>query len=133
MIIYQYIYFSCSEHYNMIEREGGLGIVRKHDSNFECWLHKRLYNSKRILDNGSKQLYDLACGHNRHVRSYRGCIVNGVRYHTKECTETRTIQNNGIFVSNDDDNSITKYYDELKNIIELRYPGQNFVYLFKCD
>jgi hypothetical protein len=29
MFIYQYIYFSCNEHYNMIEREGGLSIFFK--------------------------------------------------------------------------------------------------------
>jgi hypothetical protein len=59
--------------------------------------------------------------------------MNRVRYHTKECAETRIIQNNSIFVSGDDDNSITKYYGELKNIPELRYSGKNFVYLFECD
>jgi hypothetical protein len=117
----------------MIEREGGLDIEKKHEANFERWFHKHLYNSKRSADNESQQLYDLACGPDRHIRSYKGCIVNGVRYHTKEYSETRTTQNSGIFVSGDDGNSVTEYYGELKNILELRYPGQNVVYLFDCD
>lgn len=133
MIIYQYVYFSCSEHYNMIKREGGRDIDKKHEANFERWFHKRLYNSGRTAANDSKHLYDLACGPDRHVRSYRGCIVNGVRYHTKECAETRTTQNSGVSVSGEDETSITEYYGELKNILELRYPGQNLVYLFECD
>ena len=80
----------------MIEREGGVDIEKKHEANFEHWFHKRLYNSKRSTDNESKQLYDLACGPDLHIKSYRGCIVNGVRYHTKEYAETRTTQNSGI-------------------------------------
>jgi hypothetical protein len=58
--------------------------------------------------------------------------VNGVRYYTKEYAKTHTTQNNGIFVSGDDNNSVTEYYGELKNILELRYPSQNLVYLFDC-
>jgi hypothetical protein len=117
----------------MIEREGGFDIEKNHEANFERWFHKCLYNSKRSADNESSGLYDLACGPDRHIRSYRGCIVNGVRYHTKEYAETRTTQNSGIFVSGDDGNSVTEYYGELKNILELHYPGQNRVYLFDCD
>jgi hypothetical protein len=71
----------------MIERKGDLDIEKKYEANFERWFHKCLYNSKRNVDNGSKQLYDLACGHDCHVRSYKGCIVNGVKYHTKEYAE----------------------------------------------
>jgi hypothetical protein len=93
------------------------------EANFDCWFHKRLYNSRCSIDNGSKQLYDLACGPDRHVRSYRCCIVNGVRYHMKEYAETHTTQNIGIFVSGDDGNSVTEYYGELKNILELCYPS----------
>jgi hypothetical protein len=74
-------------------------MKKKHKATFERWLHKRLYNSGCIVENGSKQLYNHACRPDCHVRSYRGCIMNGVRCHTKECAETRTIQNNSIFVS----------------------------------
>jgi hypothetical protein len=107
----------------MIEREGSLDIKKKHEANFEHWLYKRLYNSRHNADNGSKQLYDLACGPDHHVKSYRSYIVNGVRYYTKEYAKTRTSQNNSIFVSGDKCNAVTEYYSELKNILELRYPG----------
>ena len=133
MIIYQYVYFYCSEHYKMIKREGGIDIEKKHEANFECWFHKRLYNRRCSADNGSKKLYDLACGPDFHVRSYRGYIMNGVRYHTKEYAETCTTQNSGIFVLDDNGNSITEYCGELKNILKLHYPGQNLMYLFDCD
>ena len=43
--------------------------------------------------------------------------MNGVRYHTKEYAKTCTTQNSGIFVSSDDDNSVTAYYGKLKNIL----------------
>jgi hypothetical protein len=50
-------------------------------------------------------------------------VMNGVRYHIKEYAETRITQNNGIFVSGDNGNSVTEYCGELKNILELRYPS----------
>jgi hypothetical protein len=117
----------------MIEREGDLDIEKKHEANFECWFHKRLSDNRRSADNGSKQLYDLACGSEHHVRSYGGCIVNGVRYHTKEYAKTHTTQNSSIFVSGDDSNSVMEYFGKLKNILELRDPDQNIVYLFDCN
>jgi hypothetical protein len=59
--------------------------------------------------------------------------VNGVRYHTKEYAKTRNTQNSDIFISGDNGNSVSEYYGELKNILELRYLVQNVVYLFDCD
>lgn len=82
----------------MIEREGGPDIEKKHEANFECWFHKHLYNCRHNIENVSKQLYHLACGLDRQVRLYRGCIVNGVRYQTKECAQTHTTQNCGVAV-----------------------------------
>jgi hypothetical protein len=74
----------------MIEREGGPDIEKKHEANFEHWIQKHLNNCRRNAENVSKQLYHLACGFDQQVRSYRGCIVIGVRYQTKECAQTRT-------------------------------------------
>jgi hypothetical protein len=133
MITNTFIIFLCSEHYHMIERKGDPGIEKKHEANFERWFHKHLYNCRRNAENVSKQLYHLACGPDHQVRSYRGCIVNEVRYQTKECAQTRTTHNYGVAVKGEHDTLTIQYYGELKRILELRYPGLNTMYLFECD
>jgi hypothetical protein len=77
--------------------------------------------------------YHLSLRPDYQVRSYKGCIVNEVRFHTRECAETRTIQNSRIVVKGGYNTSDDEYYDELNNIFELCYPGRNRVYLFECD
>jgi len=81
----------------------------------------------------SKQLYDLACEADHLVRSDRDCIVNGVRLHTKKCEQTRITQNSGIVVRGKHGTSNIEFYGVLRNILELRYPGSNHLYLFECD
>ena len=117
----------------MIEREGGHDIEKKHEATFERWFRDNIYGGERNIENVSEQLYHLSLGPDRQVRSYRGCIVNGVRFHTKECAETRTTQNSGIVVKGGYNTSDDEYYGELKNVFELCYPGRNRVYLFECD
>jgi hypothetical protein len=59
--------------------------------------------------------------------------VNEVRFHTKECIETRTIQSSEIVVKCGYNMSDDEYFDELKNIFELCCPDRNRVYLFACN
>jgi hypothetical protein len=117
----------------MIEREGGHDIEKKHEATFERWFRDNIYSGERNVENVPEQLYHLSLGPDRQVRSYRGCIVNGVRFHTKECAKTRTIQNSGVVVKGGYNTLDDEYYGELKNIFELCYPGRNRVYLFECD
>ena len=50
------------------------------------------------------ELYALACGPDPRVTSYLGCDVNGVRYHTYNCDNRLTTQNNGITMVGKHDN-----------------------------
>jgi hypothetical protein len=59
--------------------------------------------------------------------------VNEVRFHTKEYAQTCTTQSRGIVVKAGYNMLNIEYYGELKNVLELCYPGQNRVYLFECD
>jgi hypothetical protein len=93
----------------MIEREGGPDIRKKHEENFERWFHKHLYNCRCNAENVAKQLYHLAYEPYQQVRSYRSCIVNGVRYQTKECAQTPTTQNYGVAVKGEHDTSTIEY------------------------
>jgi hypothetical protein len=126
-----YLHFLCSEHYQKVSGESSLHIEKRHEAEFERWFQNRICGSNAA--NVSKQLYDLACGPDYLVRSYKGCIVNGVRFHTTECEQTRTTQNSGIVVRGEHGTSNIEFYGVLRNILELRYPGPNHVYLFECD
>ena len=79
------------------------------------------------------------------VTCYKGYIINGFRFHTKEREKGgKKTQNRGViitvevssFASARDMNPISgrvSYYSVLTNIIELHYLSGNRVILFKCD
>ena len=114
-----------------IQGEGIINIDHKHEVEFENWFKDRICGSN--VTNVSKELYSLACGFDALVAVYQGCIVNGVRFHTKDREHTRRTQNSGVFVSGEDGGTKTNYYGELRNVLELTYMGNNRVYLFECD
>jgi hypothetical protein len=117
----------------LIERDGCHDIQKKHEANFERWFRDNIYHGGRNAENVPKPLYALACEAECQVRSYRSCIVNGVRFHAKECAQNRTTQNSGVVVRGEHNTSINEYYGELRNILELRYPSTNRVFLFEFD
>ncbi|KAL3633966.1 hypothetical protein CASFOL_022728 [Castilleja foliolosa] len=113
----------------------------------------RLYefeNIKRSFLNGSKNiaiiglynadpsgrnesLYSLACAPSRCIKKFSGCIVNGVRFLTKDRDSRRKTQNSGVVVdANHGDNTIA-FYGVLDDIIQLDYVRDRRVILFKCD
>ena len=83
-------------------------------------------------------------GPNRVAKRFKGLIVNGFKFHTKDHERNRRGQNSGVvittetssFASAKDINPITGnvvYYGVLKDIIELNYYDKFKVVLFKCD
>ena len=86
----------------------------------------------------------LSCGPNTLVTCFKGYIINGFRFHTKDYEAKTTTQNSGVvvvaetssFASAWDMNPITgdvPYYGVLTEVVELHYLGGNMVFLFKCD
>ena len=59
----------------------------------------RVKQSSKVID----ELYSLACGPDTRVHACMGCIVNGVRFHTKDCDDRRITQNSGICVVGEHD------------------------------
>lgn len=78
-------------------------------------------------------IYSLACGPDRDVNSYSGCIVNGIRFHTKDREANLKTQNSGVVVKGDYESQDKDFYGVLVDIIELEYIHGNRVFLFKCD
>ena len=86
----------------------------------------------------------LSRGPNTLVTCFKGYIINGFRFHTKDYEAKRKTQNSGVvvvaetssFASGRDMNPITgdiPYYGVLTEVVELHYLGGNRVVLFKCD
>ena len=92
----------------------------------------------------SEHLLALSRGPNTCVTCFKGYIINGFRFHSKDRDNKRKTQNSGVvvvaktssFASARDMNPITgdvPYYGVLTEVVELHYLGGNRVVLFKCD
>ena len=77
------------------------------------------------------ELYSLACGPDFRVKIFSGCIVNGVRFHTKDREHRRRTQNSGLVVEGDHEDEMHDFYGVLTNVIELSYLFDHRVVLFQ--
>ncbi|XP_042972746.1 uncharacterized protein LOC122304540 [Carya illinoinensis] len=68
-------------------------------------------------------IFALACGPDPLVASYAGCIMNGIRFHTKQLEGRRRTQNSGVVVHGEHIGFPMDFYGVLQDIIELRYMG----------
>ncbi|XP_042972802.1 uncharacterized protein LOC122304609 [Carya illinoinensis] len=108
----------------------GLSIFRqKRDRTIPEIQNLRVNNPGDVSDD----LYALACGPDPWVVSYSGCIMNGIRFHTRQREAHRRTQNSGVLVISELDAQSVDFYGVLTNILEVRYMGWRRVYLFKCD
>ena len=76
------------------------------------------------------QLWSLANGPNVLVKQYSGCIINGIRFHTKDLDNRRKSQNSGVHVKGDHEMQMHNYFGHLCNVWEFEYMLQNKVVLF---
>lgn len=92
----------------------------------------------------SDQIKELSRGPNTIARRFSGYVINGYRFHTRQCDARRKTQNSGVtlvsmsknFARTKDENPITKpltYYGSITSIIELDYYGNFKFVLFRCD
>ncbi|WMV18530.1 hypothetical protein MTR67_011915 [Solanum verrucosum] len=81
---------------------------------------------RRAID----ELISLVVGPEPLVHRYLIFMVNIFRFQTKELV--RKMQNSVVLVRGDDADSNKEYYGVLEDIYELRYVGNQKVYLFKC-
>ena len=78
-------------------------------------------------------MLSLARGLEKRAIFYQGYNVNGFRFHTNQCNESKRTQNNGVMVRGQDQSCNVPYYGLLTDIVELQYTKGNKVVLFKCD
>ena len=81
----------------------------------------------------NESLYSLSCAPYRCVRKHTGCIVNGVRFLTKERDSHRKSQNSGITVEGNHGEDVIDFYGVLTDIIQLDYVKDRHVTVLKCE
>ena len=90
-----------------------------------------LYNNHS--PEATEALYALACGPDVEVKKYNTCIVNGIRFHTKDRDSRRKTQNSGLMVEGNHGDNVIDFYGVVTDIFELDYLTQRRVMLFKCE
>ncbi|XP_042972744.1 uncharacterized protein LOC122304538 [Carya illinoinensis] len=121
------------EHYNKMQEENPDNIDHRHQSQFPSWFRARIRELRAVRPTEvTEDIYALACGPDPWVTSYNGCIMNGVRFHTKERERHRRTQNSGVVVHGEHRGSPVDFYSVLHDIIEIRYMGWRKVYIFQC-
>ncbi|RVW66346.1 hypothetical protein CK203_065230 [Vitis vinifera] len=121
------------EHTKELERTSSHNLEKRQEQEFPKWLADRM-KALRVKQSpeATDELYSLACGPDNRVHTYMGCIVNGVRFHTKDRDDRRITQNSGICVSGEHDGEEIDFYGVLSNVVVLNYVLGYKVILFKC-
>ncbi|KAJ8617961.1 hypothetical protein MRB53_014147 [Persea americana] len=119
-------------------------VDRIHIKEFSKWSELHVSQMQVDGEHVNEQIQVLAMPPHRSVRCFKGYIVNGFRFHTKDRERQRKTQNSGVFLTAEtssfasarDSNlmrSNVGYYGVLNDVMELQYIGGNRIVLFKCD
>lgn len=122
------------QHMVELKRQSPHELDERQEQHFAEWFKKRMQVMRREKSSeASDELYSLACGPDHRVTRYSGCIVNGVRFHTKDREATLRTQNSGVVVNGEHQSKEMDFYGVLTDVLELNYLFGNQVFLFKCD
>ncbi|KAG8365413.1 hypothetical protein BUALT_Bualt18G0102300 [Buddleja alternifolia] len=109
-------------------------VEKNHEEFFAKWLERRIeVASSEETSLVTEDLLHLAYGPDKRVTHYEVCIVNGLRFHTKQREMNKKTQNSGVVVKVEEESGFRDYYGVLTDIIQLDYLGNHHVVLFKCD
>ena len=84
------------------------------------------------LPKAIKQLWSLANGSKLHVKEYIVCMVNGVKFHTRDLDNCYVTQNSGVCTEGNHEGEMHDFYDHVCKIWELEYVFHHKVVLFQC-
>ncbi|XP_019189011.1 PREDICTED: uncharacterized protein LOC109183385 [Ipomoea nil] len=120
--------------WGLLEKGSLTNVNDRHKMKFPKWFREKVFqlhnaHATKAMDD----LYSLACGPQLCVRKYASCIVNGVRFHTKDRDSRHKTQNCGISVQGNHENELIDFYGVLNDVIELEYIKGYRIVLFKCD
>ncbi|KAL0559314.1 hypothetical protein IC582_003922 [Cucumis melo] len=141
--VHWYILNNCKEitdyrkqHLRLIRHQAqtALDLYRRHERAFPDWFRAEVLQM-RERENLFDDLFSVAMGPSSKVRSYSGCIVNGVRFHTVEHDSRRTTQNNGVMIVNKnsgDGSTDNNFYGVVDEVLDFQYVFRRRVWAFKC-
>lgn len=125
-------FFSCSEHYQILERETLDNLAERHRKLFPNWFRARVAD---LYSQGSElvdeELYSLAQGPDSRCVQYTGCMANGVRWSVKHMEQYRTTQNSGVRTIGSHDGEDCNFYGNLISVIKIQFIRYKVI-LFKC-
>ena len=79
-----------------------------------------------------KQLWSLANDPHLHVKEYTVCMVNGVKFHTRDLDNHRVTQNSGVCTEGGHEGEMHDFYGHVCKILKLEYMFRHKVVLFLC-
>ncbi|CAN0847081.1 hypothetical protein LINGRAHAP2_LOCUS4783 [Linum grandiflorum] len=122
------------DHLNSIDATDPVRKQDIHKSQFQTWFQDRM-TCELAFSQGEhiQALHSLSCGPSLCVSKYTGCIINVVRFHSKDRENRRKTQNSGVVVEGNHLDEIIDFYGVLTEVIQLDYVRDKHVYLFKCD
>ncbi|KAG8373557.1 hypothetical protein BUALT_Bualt11G0036900 [Buddleja alternifolia] len=139
--VHSYVLKNCdkvltfmSEHKEELKQNGCRNVEKNHEEFFAKWLERRIeVASSEETSLLTEDLLHLAYGPDKRVTHYEVCIVNGLRFHTKQREMNKKTQNSGVVVKVEEESGFRDYYGVLTDIIQLDYLRNHHVLLFKCD
>ena len=81
----------------------------------------------------TKQLWSLENGPKPHVKEFIVCMVNGVKFHTRDLDNRCVAQNSGVCTEGDYKREMHDFYGHVCKIWELEYVFHHKVVLFQCE
>ncbi|XP_042950023.1 uncharacterized protein LOC122282129 [Carya illinoinensis] len=117
--------FCSMDHRNNMQEEDPSNFKHRHQMQFPMWFRTRIAELHAMTPPAvTDDIFALACGPDPLVARYASCIMNGIRFHTKELEGHHRTQNSGVVVHGDHEGVPVDFYGVLQDIIELRYMGQ---------
>ncbi|KAM3270762.1 hypothetical protein P3S67_028964 [Capsicum chacoense] len=119
----------CKEYMRLIEVEGSTRAHRVNENGFIDWFRARIFV---LFSQGhaNDEHKSLVVGPEPLIHRYSTCMINGVRFQTKEL-RIKT-QNSRFLVRGDVSDPNKEYYGVLQDIYKLCYAGNRKVHPFKC-
>ncbi|XP_062113418.1 uncharacterized protein LOC133824536 [Humulus lupulus] len=123
-----------TEHRLFLQSQGILDINQVQKNEFSTWFENKIKKmNETISGKAQEDLYAIAMQLSFLACTYAGCMVNGVRYHTKSRDERLLTQNYGVHVEAEYDGNICDFYGIINEIWEVHYLYLNKVILLKCS
>ncbi|XXG85729.1 hypothetical protein AAC387_Pa11g0760 [Persea americana] len=122
------------EHKRQVHVLGGRNITNIQREEFFGWFKNHM---NQLRSQGSRyatdELWAVANDPNCLVHQYSGCMVNAVRFLTRDRDNRHKSQNSGLVVEGEHDGQIIDFFGYVSIIYELTYINGSKVVLFKCE